>query len=296
MPGASGVMPESASDGGQAQVSGGIVLQLAVDSAAASALYGLIAAAVWLARSGSGVVHRAVGEVAMAGALTAAVLAGSVPLAVAVAAGLGAGAAVSAAAARGLVLPAGDATRAAVLLVAGAAVLRAVLQAIFPRSGYGFPVLAGTLHLGDGVVHASDLLVVGAAVALIAATAIVLRTPLGARLRLTAASPQAAERLGVSTGAVRVTVFAMAGAVAAGVALVAASRLTLAAGGGTVLVVRGLAAAAVAATGRSPRWIAPAVIAVGAAQAVGVYALGSGGEVIAGGVAVLCAALGGRRR
>ena len=83
-----------------------MIVQLAVDSLAAASLYALVALAVSLAFSGSGTVHLAIGQVAMAGGLTAsALVTAGVPIVFAALGGLAVAAVLSGVAERGLIAP-----------------------------------------------------------------------------------------------------------------------------------------------------------------------------------------------
>ena len=278
-------------------MSGGIVVQLAVDCAAAASLYALVALAVSLAYSGSGTYHLAIGQVGVAGGLiAAAVLQAGWPVWIAIIAGLAVGAALSAAMERGLVAPAaGRPVLAAVLLIAAAVVIRELLQGLFPRSAYNFPSTGGTLRVFGGLVHAADLVTIAVVVAVAAAGAVVLRsTTLGAALRLTAIAPAAAERIGVDTARVRAASFAAGGALAAAAILLGVGRFPIAASGGVVLALRGIAAAAAGGM-RSPARVVVAAVVIAAAEVVGGYYLGGGGEAIADVAAVLLIAAAWRR-
>jgi len=278
-------------------VNTGIVVQLAVDSAAAAALYALVALGVALAYSGSGTVHLALGQVGVAGGLTAAaVLSAGAPVWVAVVAGLALGAVLSAAAERGLVAPAaGRPLLGAVLLLGGALVLREVLQGLFPRPAYGFPSVGGVLQIGGGVVHIADLLTIGAVLGTAVGGALLLRsTSVGAALRLTAGAPDAAERIGVDTARMRAAAFAVGGVIVTAAVLLGVARFPLVASGGVALALRGIAAAAAGGM-RSPARVVAAAGILGAAEVVGSFYLGSGGEAIADAVAVLLIVAGWRR-
>jgi branched-chain amino acid transport system permease protein len=288
-------------------MNGGIAVQLAVDCLAAASLYALVALAVWLAYSGSGTIHFAIGQVGLAGGLTAASLvAGGFPLWIAVLAGLAVGALASALAERGLVAPAlGRPVLAAVLLVAAAVVVSEILRGLFPRPAYAFPSTGGTFRLLGGIVHNSDILTIAVVVATAALVAGVLRTTVvGAALRITAAAPQMAERIGVDTAMVRTVTFAAGGALATAAMLLGAARFPLApagagavlgTGGATViLALRGIAAA-VAGGKRSADRVVGAALAIAAAEVIGGFYLGSGGEFLSDAVAVLLVAAGWRR-
>ena len=95
---------------------------------------------------------------------------------------------------------------------------------------------------------------------------------------VTAAAPEAAERLGVNTATVRMVAFAMGGALATIAILLGVARFPLAAGGGVTLALRGIAAAS-AGRMRSPARVVAAAVAIAAVQVVGGYFLGGGGEV-----------------
>jgi branched-chain amino acid transport system permease protein len=286
-------------------MSGGIVLQLAVDTLAAAALYSLVALAVWLAYSGSGTIHMAIGQVALTGALVAAALSGGgVPLWVAVLAGLAAGALISGVLERGLVAPSlGRPLLGAVLLVAAAVVVSEVVRGLFPHPAYAFPSPSATVILGGGVIHVADVITIAAVAAVGSVTALLLRrTLVGAALRVTAGAPRAAERIGVDTALVRTIAFAAGGALATAALLLGVNRFPLAPGAGVagaggvtvVLALRGIAAA-VAGGMRSPLRVVAAAIVIAAAEVVGGYWLGSGGEFLSDAAAALLIAAGWRR-
>lgn len=234
-----------------------------------------------VAHSGSRVIHLAIGQVAMAGALVAAGLATAWPLWIAILAGLAVGAAVSAVGERALVAPLVRRIElAAIVLVAGAVVLEELLRGVYSRSGYGFPSVGGELHPAGGIIRVADLVTVATAAGLAAAGTWALRsTTAGAALRATAAAPEAAELIGVDTARVRTAAFAVAGALGVAAALLAANRLPLAATAGLPLALKGIAAA-VAGRLRSPLTVCLGALAIGAVQVVGTYFLGSGGEVL----------------
>jgi branched-chain amino acid transport system permease protein len=284
-------------------MSGGILLQLAVDTLAAAALYSLVALAVWLAYSGSGTIHMAVGQIALTGALVSAILFGrGISLWVAVPAGLAAGGVLSAIAERGLVAPSlGRPLLGAVLLVAMAVVLSEVVRGLFPHPAYSFPSPGGTVSVGGGLIHLADVVTIAAVAAVGAATAWLLRrTLMGAALRVTAGAPAAAEAIGVETALVRTLAFAIGGALATAALLLGVNRFppgsgVAGAGGVTVvLALRGIAAA-VGGGLRSPLRVVGAAIVIAAAEVVGGYWLGSGGEFISDAAAAGLIAAGWRR-
>jgi branched-chain amino acid transport system permease protein len=271
-----------------------IALQLAVDTLAATALYALVALAVALSFSGSGIFNLAIGQIGLAGGLTAAAAAsaGWSPWLGAIA-GLVVAAALGAAAERALVKPSlGHPVLGAALLIGAAIVLREVLLGLFPRSAYAFPAVGGTYHVLGGLVTAADLVTIAVVLGVASAGAVVLRTTsLGAALRLTAASPDAAELIGVDTQRLRTASFAVGGALAAIAVLLGVSHFPIAAGGGVVLAFRGIAAA-VAGGARSPRAVVLCALVIAAGQVIGGFYLGSGGEVVADAAAVGLIALG----
>ena len=203
-------------------------------------------------------------------------------------AGLAVAAMLSGGAERGLVAPAlGRPLLGAVLLVAGAVVLREVLQGIYPRSAYAFPTVPGTIRALGGVVHVADLVTVAVVAGVATGAALLLRTStVGASLRVTASAPVAAERIGVDTARVRFLAFAVGGALAAGAAMLGAGRFPLMAGGGVVLALRGIAAA-LAGGMRSPLRVVGAAVLIAVAEVVGGFYLGGGGEFLSDAVAVL---------
>jgi branched-chain amino acid transport system permease protein len=280
-----------------ATVSGGLVLQLTLDSLAAAAVYATLGLAIHAAHAGSGVLHLAAGDVAMVGAVAGAALAArGAPVAVAVALALLLGAAASAALERGVVAPAGGRpVLAAAGLVAAGALLRQGMSALFPRAAYPFPAPAQVWRLGDGVVRASDLVTV-AVVAVVAAgaAAVISRTRFGAALRVTAASPGAAEDIGVDTSRLRLAAFAAAGALAALGAVLASARVAPAPAAGVPLALRAVAAAAAGGLA-SPLSVGAGALLVGGVEVGAGYALGGWGEPVTDAVAVLVVALRWRR-
>ena len=265
-----------------------IALQLGVDTLAAAALYALVALAVALAFSGSGILNLAIGQIGLAGGLVAAAVAGGgTPAWLGAAGGVALAAALAAIGERGLVKPAvGHPVLGAALLLGGGIVLREVLFGLFPRTAYAFPAASGTYHVLGGLVAAADLVTIAAVLLVAAAGAAVLRTTsVGAALRLTAASPQAAELIGVDTQRLRTASFAAGGALAAGAVLLGVNHFPLSAGGGVVLAFRGIAAA-VGGGLRSPAAAVLCAVAIAAGQVIGGFYLGSGGEVVSDAVAL----------
>lgn len=278
-------------------MSGGLVLQLSLDSLAAAAIYAVLGLAVYAAYAGSGVVHLAAGDVAMVGAVAGAALAArGAPVAAAVLLAVGLGAATSALLERGLVArTAGRPLAAAAGLLAAGAVLRQGLAALFTHTAYPFPAPSRVWRVGGGVVRSSDLLTLAVlgGVAL-AASALVARSGAGAALRVTAASPAAAEDLGVDTARVRLAAFAAAGALAALGAVLASARVAPAPAAGVALALRAVAAAAVGGF-RSPAAVCAGALLIGAVEVVAGYVLGGGGEAVTDAVAALLVAMWWRR-
>lgn len=258
------------------------MVQLALDTLATAGIYATVAIGVLVAYSSTRVIHLAIGQVAMAGALVAAGMAQGWPLWIAILAGLAVGAGVSALGERALVAPlARRVELAAIVLVAAAVVIDELLRGLFSRSAYAFPSIGGQLHPAGGIIRVADLVTIVTAVGVAAAaTWILTSTTAGAALRATAASPGSAELIGVDTARVRTAAFAVAGALGAGAVLLSAGRLPLAATAGLPLAVKGIAAA-VAGRLRSPLTVGLGALAIAAVQVVGSYFLGSGGEVLA---------------
>jgi branched-subunit amino acid ABC-type transport system permease component len=277
-------------------VNAGTVLQLGLDAVATAAIYAIVGMGVLVAHTGTRVLHLAIGEVAIAGALVAAALAATTSVWVAAIVGLAVASALSAAAERVLVAPlARRVELAAILLVAAAVVLRELLSGVYSRPAYAFPSIGGVIHPAGGTLRVADVVTVGAAAVIAAGGTWVLRRTLaGAALRATASGPDSAELIGVDTARVRTAAFAVAGGLAALAAMLAAGRLPLAATAGVPLALKGIAAA-VAGGLRSPLTVCAGALAIGAVQVVGTYFLGSGGEVLADLLALLFV-LGGWRR
>ena len=277
-------------------MTGGIVLQLAFDTLATAGIYAIVGMGVLVAHSGTRVLHLAIGQVAMAGALVAASLASTWPLWISVIAGLAVAAAISAGGERALVAPLARRVEiATILLIAGAVVLREVLSGVFSNPAYGFASVGGVVHPLGSSVRAADILTIATAVAAaLVGTWILRSTIVGAALRATAADPDNAELLGVDVARVRSAAFGVAGVLAAGAALLAAGRLPIAATAGVPFALKGIAAA-VAGRLSSPFSVCIAAVVIGGAQVVGTYFLGSGGEVAADAVALVLL-IGGWRR
>jgi len=279
-------------------VSGGTALQLCLDGLAASGVYALTGLGVQLGFAGSGVLHLAVGDVAVAGAIAGAAMVGAgVPVAVAALVGLAAAGLLSAAMERGLVRPAGGRVAlAAAALVAGGAVLRQLVAAVFTHSAYAFPSLGTTWHVGDGVVRASDVVTGGVALLVAGAVALLLgRTRAGAALRATARGEAAAESIGVDTRRVRAGAFAAAGVLGGLAALLAAGRIAATPASGVALGLKGLCAAAAGRFG-SPLAVCLGAVLIGGTEVGTTFALGGGGEAITYAVAAGALALGWRAR
>ncbi len=276
------------------RVSGGTALQLCLDALATSGVYALTALGVQLAYAGSGVLHLALGDVAVAGAIAGAAAVGAgAPVVLAGLLAVVVAAILSALMERGLVQPAGGGARAALAaaaLVAGGAVLRQVVAAVFTHSAYAFPALGTVWHVGSGVLRASDAVVAAVAVAVAVGVGLVLaRTRAGASLRVTAGGATAAEAIGVDTRRVRSLAFAAAGVLAALGALLAAGRVAATPASGVAIGIKGLCAAAAGGFVSPARACAGAVL-IGGVEVGTTFALGGGGEAVT--FAVAAAALG----
>jgi len=279
-------------------MSGGVALQLALDSLAAGGVYALVALGVHLAFAGSGVLHLAVGDTAMAGAVVGGFISAhgaSAPLSALV--GIAYGAALGAVLAVAIVEPTrGRVALAAALLALGGTALRQAIVAVLQQPVYPFPSLRTEWTVGSGHLRASDLLTIGVVAALAVVAALVLRrTRAGAALRVTAATPDAAELCGVDTGRVRLVAFAVAGGLAALGALLAAGRVAPSMGGAVALTLKGVAGAVVGGV-RSPGGACLGALAIGTVEVLGGYWWGGGaGEAMAYGAGVLALAVRGLR-
>ncbi|HEV7679434.1 MAG TPA: hypothetical protein VGQ42_12780 [Candidatus Dormibacteraeota bacterium] len=279
-------------------MSGGTALQLALDGLAAAGVYALVGMGVQVAYAGSGVLHLALGDAAVAGAITgAALVGGGVPAWCAALVGLAVAGLVSAGMERALVRPSqGRVVLAAAALVAGGAVLRQLVAAVFTHAAYAFPALAGTWHVGDGVLRASDVMTGGVALAgAVVATVVLARTRAGASLRVTAGGEEAAESLGVDTRRVRAAAFAVAGVLAALAAVLAAGRVAATPASGVAVGMKGLCAAAAGRFG-SPLAVCAGAALIGGTEVGFGFVLGGGGEAVTYAVALAALALGWRGR
>lgn len=277
-------------------MSGGIVLQLALDTLATAGIFAIVGMGVLVAYSGTRVLHLAIGQVAIAGALVAAGLLDRLPLWLAVVGGLLVAGALSGVGERVLVAPLSRRVElAAAVLIAAAVVLAELLRGVYSRSAYAFPSVGGEVHPLGGVLRTADLVTVAAALLVAGGGTWVLRNTLaGAALRATAANADGAELIGVDTARVRTAAFAVAGVLAAGAAMLAAGRLPLTATAGVPLAVKGIAAA-VAGRLRSPAAVCAGALLIGAVQVVGTYLFGSGGEPLADATALVILVAGWRR-
>jgi branched-subunit amino acid ABC-type transport system permease component len=281
-----------------ASVTGGTALQLCLDGLAASGVYALVGLGVQLAYAGSGVLHLALGDAAVCGAVAGAALAeGGAPAWVAALLALAVAAGLSGVMERLLVRPAaGRVVVGAAALVAGGTVLRQALAALFPHPAYAFPSLGATWHVGEGLLRASDAVTAGVAVVVAAGVAVLLgRTRAGAALRATAGGEASAESIGVDTRRVRSGAFAAAGLLAGLALVLAAGRVAATPSSGLGVGLKGLCAAA-AGRFASPLTVCLGAVLIGGVEVGTTFALGGGGEAITYAVALAALALGWRGR
>lgn len=275
-------------------MSGGTVLQLALDGLATSGIYALVGLGVQVAHAGSGVLHLGLGDAAIFGAIVGAALAeGGVGAPLAAVVALLVALALSVAMERVLVRPAaGRAALAAAALVAGGTVLRQVVSGLFTHAAYAFPAVGGTWRIGGGVLRVSDAVTAAVAVGCAAGLGVVLvRTRLGAALRATAGGAEAAESIGVDTGRVRAAAFAAAGVLAGLACVLAAGRVAAAPASGVAIGLKGLSAAAAAGFG-SPAAVCAGAALIGGVEVASTFVLGGGGEAVTYAVALLALAAG----
>jgi branched-chain amino acid transport system permease protein len=243
------------------------------------------------------VLHLGAGDAAIAGAVAAAALSfQGAPAVLAVAVALAGGALVSAGMEEALVRPSiSRPALALALLVLGGVVVRQGLAAMF-TDVHTLPAVGVTWTIGDGVVHAADVVAAGVSIVLALACGLVLaRTRAGAALRVTAAEPGAAELAGVDTARVRLAAFAAAGLLAAVAVVLAASRVPPAPAAAVPLALKGLTAAAVGGL-RSPLTALAGAVAVGGVEVWGGHWLGGGyGEALVYAAGVVALATLGRR-
>jgi len=279
-------------------VSGGTVLQLALDGLATSGVYALVGLGVQVAYAGSRVLHLGLGDAAIFGAIVGAALAGGgVPAWVSAVVALLVAAGLSAAMERLLVRPSrGRVALAAAALVAGGTVLRQVLSGLFTHAAYAFPALAATWRVGDGVLRASDVVTAAVAVAgALGLGVVLLRTRAGAALRITAGGEAAAESIGVDTRRVRLAAFAAAGALGGLACVLAAGRVAAAPTVGVAIGLKGLCAAA-AGGFASPLGVCLGAALIGGTEVGATFVLGGGGEAVTYAVAAGALVLGFRAR
>ena len=268
-----------------------VVLQVLITGLAAGAGYGLVAIAISLIYRLTGVIHFALGElIGLAVFVTLYVAAGTGPvtatnvpgwkfalallagLAVAVAAGVAIYLlAVRPFTNRGFLLGWIGAT------VAVAFAIRGYLAAAFERTDYVFPdpipfhrlAHDGVLNLGGGVsvqVRAFFVIAVGVGLAALASW-ILGRTDVGRGLQAIAEEPLGARATGLPVRLLLTGAFAAAGVLAAIAAIVQAPSASVSVNTGSLLALKGLAAALLAGFGSPWR-------ALGAGLALGVVELG----------------------
>ncbi|HXA28107.1 MAG TPA: branched-chain amino acid ABC transporter permease [Candidatus Angelobacter sp.] len=279
-------------------VSGGTVLQLSLDGLATSGVYALVGLGVQVAYAGSRVLHLGLGDAAIFGAIVGAALAaGGVPAWVAAVVALLVAGVLSAAMERVLVRPSrGRVALAAAALVAGGTVLRQVLAGVFTHAAYAFPALSATWAVGGGVLRASDALTAAVAVGgAVLFGVVVLRTRVGAALRVTAGGEAAAESIGVDTRRVRLLAFGVAGVVAGLACVLAAGRVAATPAAGVAIGLKGLCAAAAGGFG-SPLAVCLGAALIGGTEVGATFVLGGGGEAVTYVVAAAALAAGWRWR
>lgn len=275
-------------------VSGGTILQLALDGLATSGIYALVGLGVQVAHAGSRVIHLGLGDAAIFGAITGAALAeGGVPAWLSAVVALAVAGALSAAMELLLVRPAaGRVALAAAGLIAGGTVLRQVVSGLFTHAAYAFPAVGGTWRIGGGVLRVSDAVTAAVAVVVAAGLGVVLvRTRAGAALRVTAGGAEAAESIGVDTRRVRAAAFAAAGVLAGLACVLAAGRVAAAPATGVAIGVKGLCAAAAAGFG-SPLAVCLGAALIGGTEVAATFVLGGGGEAVTYAVALAALAAG----
>jgi branched-chain amino acid transport system permease protein len=260
-----------------------LLVQVLVSGLAAGGVYGLVAVGHTLVFRLTGVVHLALGDlISLAVFTTLVVAAGTGPTSesgsglrfwLAVAAGL----AVCVAAGAGgyvAVIQPYLARGWTVGWVAGTLALgfaiRALVQAVLPRSSYVFPDPFGidsTLTLGDATVEVRSLVVIAVVAVLAVLAGLTLeRTRFGRGLRAIADDAEGAHFVGVPVERLVVLAFALVGGLAALAALAAAPGAPFSAGAGALLGVKGLLAALVVGFASPSRALA-AGAALGVAEA-----------------------------
>jgi branched-chain amino acid transport system permease protein len=280
------------------RVSGGTILQLALDGLATSGVYALVGLGVQVAYSGSRVLHLGLGDAAIVGAIVGAALAGGgVPAWVAAVVAVLVAGGLSAAMERLLVRPSrGQVALAAAALVAGGTVLRQVVAGLFTHAAYAFPALGTTWRIGGGLLRASDALTAAVAAGGALTLGFVLnRTRAGAALRATAGGAEAAESIGVDTRRVRLLAFAAAGVLGGLACVLAAGRVAATPAAGVAIGLKGLCAAAAGGFG-SPLLVCAGAALIGGTEVGATFVLGGGGEAVTFAVALAGLAVGWRAR
>ncbi|HEY8368422.1 MAG TPA: branched-chain amino acid ABC transporter permease [Thermodesulfobacteriota bacterium] len=202
------------------------LLQFVLSGLSVGGIYALVAVGFVTIHAVTGVINFAQGELAMSGALAAAVLAAAgLPLPFAVAAAVVVGAAVGLVVDRATVWPALRRRRMGavadvvlILLTIGASIaLRGLALAIFGSEPYALgPFTPGApIVLAGAVVPRQTLWVLGLSAATMAALALFFgRTQVGAALRACAMNRDAAKLAGISPARMSALAFGLAGAVA----------------------------------------------------------------------------------
>jgi branched-chain amino acid transport system permease protein len=245
-----------------------LALQILVTGLAAGGTYGLVAVGYSLIYRLTGIVHLAYGDLLGLGVFaTLLFAAGTQPVARATAAeprfALALAAAVVLAFAVGAAtylyavqpyVAKGSTIGWVAALLAVAFAIHAVLGAVFTRSSYVFPDAlpfdrigdAGIVRLGGASLQVRSFFVIGVALALASIASLVLeRTRFGTGLRAIASDREGAEIVGVPVERSIALAFGAAGALAVIAAVVAAPTTAIGVDTGTLLGVKGLAAAVV---------------------------------------------------
>jgi branched-chain amino acid transport system permease protein len=263
------------------------LLQLVLSGLSVGGLYALVAVGFVTIHAVTGVINFAQGELAMAGALVAATLAGAgTPLPLAVSAGIAAGAAVGLAVDRATVWPAlrrrrGGAVAEVVLilLTIGASIaIRGVALALWGSEPYALPPFTAgpPLDLAGAVVSRQTLWVLGlSAVTMIGLALFFTRTQVGAALRACAMNRDAARLAAVSPTRMSALAFGLSGAVAglAGAAITPVSLATY--DMGLLLGLKGFVSAVVGGLG-SPAGAVVGALVLGVLESLGAGLVSSG--------------------
>jgi len=262
-------------------VSPDLLLQLALSGLAIGGVYAFIAVGYVTIHAVTGCINFAQGELAMAGALVAATVAGAgLPLPVALLAGVGVAGLAGLLVERAAVAPvrSGSPLVALVMTVAAAGVLRGLALLLFGTVPRGLsPFTAGPpLTVGQAAISRQEVWVLGlTAISMALLYLFFQRTLAGAAMRAAAANPTASRLVGIRPATTSLLAFGLS-ALLAGVAGVAVVPITLASYEmGLALGLKGFVAAVLGGINSAPGAVLGGLL-LGVLESIGAGLISSG--------------------